>query len=81
MAISHLLNNLPKVMTKLEKNHFHQEHFVHDEYHYVLYISAITPDIDNDGLIICIERKPSLLSEHELLSLENSLNLLMKVST
>lgn len=43
---------------------------------YVLYISAITPDNSNDGVIMCIEQSPSLLDKNEAISLENAINIL-----
>jgi hypothetical protein len=43
---------------------------------YVLHLSSIILSHENDGVIVCVERSPSLLSENELLGLENIVNLL-----
>jgi len=43
---------------------------------YVMYIASITPKDEGDGLIICIEQAPALLTKQEKNSLENSINLL-----
>ena len=41
-----------------------------------MYIASITPRDEGDGLIICIEQAPALLTKQEKNSLENSINLL-----
>ncbi len=43
---------------------------------YHIYISRIVSQEESDGLIVCVENAPSLLSRQEKLSLENIINLL-----
>lgn len=43
---------------------------------YILYISRLMAKDEGDGMIICVERSPSLLNENEKASLENCINLL-----
>lgn len=42
----------------------------------VMYIASITSHDEADGLIICVEQAPALLTKQEKSSLENSINLL-----
>ncbi|MDC0864486.1 hypothetical protein OAP56_00850 [Rickettsiaceae bacterium] len=43
---------------------------------YVLYISKLSEIRESDGFVICIESSPSLLSRHEIDTLNNCINLL-----
>jgi hypothetical protein len=43
---------------------------------YVMYIASIASRDEGDGLIVCVEQSPSLLTKQEKNSLENSVNLL-----
>lgn len=43
---------------------------------YVMYIASIASKDEGDGLIICVEQAPALLTKQEKISLENSINLL-----
>lgn len=75
-AIEFTKRNSPKIKKLLTKSSFFTLDFVHDNEKYTLYITSITPDIVNDGLIIAVESHPILLSKNELISLENIVNLL-----
>ncbi|KAF8818507.1 hypothetical protein [Rickettsia endosymbiont of Cardiosporidium cionae] len=44
----------------------------------ILHIVPITAEMVNDGIIICVEKAPTLLDEHEIASLYNILNILRK---
>jgi hypothetical protein len=55
----------------LVKFNFEAKHKSH-----VIYISRILSKDEGDGLIVCVERSPSLLTKQEKRSLENSINLL-----
>jgi hypothetical protein len=43
---------------------------------YEIYVSRIVSRDEGDGLIVCVEHAPTLLSRQEKISLENSINLL-----
>ena len=43
---------------------------------YIIYISSIASKDEGDGLIVCVEQAPSLLTKQEKNSLETSVNLL-----
>jgi hypothetical protein len=62
----------------LKSSNFFVESFCHHGVRYNLYITSVADirDRDNAGLIIGIDKAPEELSKNELLSLENSINLL-----
>lgn len=75
-VINDISDKIDNIIIALENQNFITEYLEFNDKSYILYISPITPDVVNDGLIVCVERRPSLLSEHEKISLENSVNLL-----
>ena len=74
--IDFIADNFGFVEAKLSKGCFVTLNTSCQGREYVLHLSSIISSHDNDGLIVCIEKSPSLLSENELLSLENIVNLL-----
>ncbi len=69
-------NNLEKVMNRLQNHNLIKFYFISDNSSYELYISKIVSLEDSQGMIICIEKAPTLLSKQELESLESCINLL-----
>lgn len=74
--IDHIKSNWKNIEKSLTKNVFITFDIHYQDVRHVLHISSIMPKQINDGLIICVERSPSLLSENEVLSLESIVNLL-----
>lgn len=75
-VIEYIKNSSPRIEKLLKNNSFFTMQYTLDDNDYTLYVTSITPDIVNDGLIIAVESHPILLSKNELVSLENSINLL-----
>lgn len=65
-----------RIKKEISHNQLYSEEISINDKTYIFYTSSITPDVTNDGIIVCIERGPSLLTEQELVSLENSINIL-----
>lgn len=75
-VLNFISNNFARVIKKLAEENLYESDFMFKNKRFALYITAITPDVINDGLIVCVEKRPSLLSKHEIISLENCINLL-----
>lgn len=75
-VIDYVRTSSPKIEKLLRNSSFLTLQFTYDSSTCSLYVTSITPEIVNDGLIIAVERHPTLLSKNELISLENSINLL-----
>lgn len=75
-VISFINKNLDNIVRSLNKKHFQIYYCNFDNNDYILYVSSITPDSSNDGVIVCTEFAPSLLNKNEITSLETSINLL-----
>lgn len=75
-VIDYIADNIQFIEQQLQDKEFLTVTIGYNVNRCVLHISSIMPQQINDGLIICIENSPSLLSENEVASLENILNLL-----
>jgi len=75
-VIHYIVHNIGKIEQRLKSQKFVKNKVKIDDMQLVLHISLIAPQAINDGLVVCVEKYPSLLSEHELISLETSVNLL-----
>lgn len=75
-VINYVKTSSPRIEKLLRNSPFITLQFMHNNKKYCLYITSITPEIVNDGLIIALESHPILLSKNEMISLENSINLL-----
>ena len=75
-VIEFVNQNIPGISKLLRNESFFTLQFTFEDNDYTVYITSITPEIVNDGLAIAIETGPTLLSKNELISLENSINIL-----
>lgn len=75
-VIDYIKGSAPRIEKLLQDNTLLSLKYVFEEKNYTLYVTSITPDVVNDGLVIAVESDPSLLSQNELVSLENCINLL-----
>lgn len=74
--IDYIEGNIEDITKKLDSSKLCRKKIKLYNEIYNLFICPITPDLTNDGLIVCIEKDPSMLNPAEQSSLENSLNLL-----
>lgn len=75
---NHISNRVRQINKTLKYNRIYISnlYIVAEDGEYILYITPISMDKTSDGYIVCIEKAPSLLDEHEIMSLETAINLL-----
>lgn len=71
-----LKDNIKEVSETLKFKKFSSITITIEKKEYVLYIFPLAPNTSDSGFIICLENSPTLLSQNELLGLENNINLL-----
>ncbi len=74
--ISYIAKNIERIEYRLKQEVFLEASIEYLDTEYILHISAIKTASFNNGLVVCIESKMGLLTQFELHSLRNSINLL-----
>ncbi len=75
-VISFIQKNSEYIFRNLHEYELIKHNFSTLNKNYAMYISRIVSKDEGDGLIICVENAPTLLTKQEKNSLENSINLL-----
>lgn len=75
-VIKYVQENSDSIFFNLHEYELIKYNFSAGNKNYEMYISRIVSRDEGDGLIICVENAPTLLTKQEKTSLENSINLL-----
>jgi len=76
LAIQFVKQDIESLIRMLSGHHLRQFNINVNNRNYILYISKLTSVKQSDGVIICIEPAPCLLSKSDKIGLENSIILL-----
>ncbi len=74
--ITYIQENLAKINSNIHEYKLTKFNCITIQKTYEIYVSRIVSTDESDGLIVCVECSPTLLSQQERTSLENSINLL-----
>lgn len=75
-VIKYIQKNADNILKNLDEYELIKYNFSTINKNYEIYISRIVSKEEGDGLIVCVENAPTLLTKQEKTSLENCLNLL-----
>ncbi len=75
-VIEYIQKNADNIFQTLHEYELIKHNFSTNNKNYEMYISRIVSKDEGDGLIVCVENAPTLLTKQEKTSLENSINLL-----
>lgn len=75
-VIKYIQENADTILQTLHESKLTKYDFSNKNNNYEMYISRIVSKDEGDGLIVCVENAPTLLTKQERTSLENSINLL-----